>query len=167
MFVNLNREQMVKVFGKYLTEVTELNARVFIGQTHPLTHPPTGATMNLTAYENGIFTYQVLTLENEFLDFIIDERKVVTTKTVKKDGEFQVKAYDQNGKRWPECDYFTTDKEDAIGTAKLMVREGFIHGEDTFDPETCSHQAAVFQDDGSGWCPGCESDVEMDTEEDE
>lgn len=50
------------------------------------------------------------------------ERKITTTKTVKKDGEYQVKAYDQHGKRWPEADYFTNDKQDAIGTAKMMVR---------------------------------------------
>jgi len=30
---------------------------------------------------------------------------------------------------------------------------------DTFNPETCSHQAAVEQEDGTWYCPGCESVV--------
>ncbi len=53
----------------------------------------------------------------------MEERRIVTVKIVKRDGEYVCKAYDQHGKRWAECDYFTSDREDAIGTAKLMVRD--------------------------------------------
>lgn len=40
-------------------------------------------------------------------------------------GEYVVKAYDSNGKRMPDHDYYTNDKADAIATAALMtaVRE--------------------------------------------
>lgn len=38
-------------------------------------------------------------------------------------GEYVVRAYDQNGKRYREADYFTTDKTDAIQTAHAMVSQ--------------------------------------------
>ena len=47
--------------------------------------------------------------------------KVASTKIVRKNGEYIVKAFDANGQRLPNADYFTTDKDDANGTAKLMV----------------------------------------------
>lgn len=50
------------------------------------------------------------------------ERKVVRTTIRKVDGEYIVRAYDQNGKRWPEADYFTNDKADAESTAAAMVK---------------------------------------------
>lgn len=36
-------------------------------------------------------------------------------------GEWVVLAYDQHGKRFPEADYFTTDREDAERTAVEMI----------------------------------------------
>jgi hypothetical protein len=36
-------------------------------------------------------------------------------------GEFVVRAYDQDGKRWPEADYHTDDRQDAEQTAKAMT----------------------------------------------
>ncbi len=36
--------------------------------------------------------------------------------------EFVVRAYDQDGKRWPEADYFTNDRTDAIQTGDAMVK---------------------------------------------
>ena len=37
-------------------------------------------------------------------------------------GEYAVRAYDQAGRRWPEADYFTNDREDAEQTAARMIR---------------------------------------------
>lgn len=37
-------------------------------------------------------------------------------------GEWTVKAYDANGARLPECDYYTNDKTDAQETALQMVQ---------------------------------------------
>jgi len=47
----------------------------------------------------------------------------IASTTIKKHngGEYIVKAYDANGKRMPEADYFTDDKTDAEQTAKVMV----------------------------------------------
>lgn len=36
-------------------------------------------------------------------------------------GEHHVLAYNASGKRIPDADYFTNDKQDAEATAKLMV----------------------------------------------
>ena len=47
---------------------------------------------------------------------------IASTKVSKRDGEFIVKAYDANGKRLPDGDYFTNDKDDAEQTAKLMIQ---------------------------------------------
>lgn len=38
-------------------------------------------------------------------------------------GEYQVKAFDQYGRRYLEADYFTDDLEDAKNTAKAMVKD--------------------------------------------
>lgn len=46
---------------------------------------------------------------------------VTSTKTVKKDGEYYVKAYNVFGQRVPAADYFTNDKQDAETTAALMI----------------------------------------------
>ena len=46
---------------------------------------------------------------------------IARTTIRKQDGEYVVKAYDANGKRMPEADYFTDDKTDAEQTAKVMV----------------------------------------------
>lgn len=49
--------------------------------------------------------------------------KVASTKIVKNEfNEYQVKAYDQNGQRIHNADYFTDDKQDAIETAKRMTQ---------------------------------------------
>lgn len=44
--------------------------------------------------------------------------KVTLTKI---DGEYILKARDENGKRLPECDYFTDCKQDAEDTRKVML----------------------------------------------
>jgi hypothetical protein len=38
-------------------------------------------------------------------------------------GEYVVKAYDQQGRRYALADYFTDDKADAIATAAAMVKK--------------------------------------------
>lgn len=38
-------------------------------------------------------------------------------------GEWVVRARDQHGRRWPECDYHTTDRDDACETAVRMVAQ--------------------------------------------
>ena len=35
--------------------------------------------------------------------------------------EFTVKLFDASGQHMPKSDYFTSDKEDAVETAKVMV----------------------------------------------
>lgn len=47
-------------------------------------------------------------------------RRVARTSIKKREGEYRVMAWDQFGKRYPEADYFTDDKEDAEDTAKAM-----------------------------------------------
>lgn len=47
---------------------------------------------------------------------------IARTTISKQDGEYVVKAYDANGKRMPDADYFTNDKADALATAALMVK---------------------------------------------
>lgn len=44
--------------------------------------------------------------------------------------EWQVRAYDQNGKRWYNADYFTSDGEDAFNTAHAMspVIQAYVKG---------------------------------------
>jgi hypothetical protein len=37
-------------------------------------------------------------------------------------GEFVVRAYDQDGRRYPPADYFTDDRKDAVQTAAVMVK---------------------------------------------
>lgn len=53
------------------------------------------------------------------------ERRVTRTKIVgsRVFNEWTVKAYDQYGKRFPEADYFTTSRQDAVQTAELMLKE--------------------------------------------
>lgn len=48
------------------------------------------------------------------------------TKIVKKHGEYIVRAYDDNGKRLPNRDYFTDDRRDAEQTAELMEGEDMV-----------------------------------------
>jgi hypothetical protein len=48
-------------------------------------------------------------------------RYIASTKMARKDGEYIVRAYDQDGKRWPDCDYFTDDRQDALDTARAML----------------------------------------------
>lgn len=38
-------------------------------------------------------------------------------------GEYVVRAYDQDGRRFPQADYHTDDLRDAVATAEAMVRE--------------------------------------------
>ncbi len=54
-----------------------------------------------------------------------EQRRVVRTKIVgsRVFDEWQVKAYDQFGKRFEEADYFTNDRQDAIVTAAAMVKK--------------------------------------------
>lgn len=47
--------------------------------------------------------------------------RIARTTIRKKDGEYQVLAYDAQGKRMPNADYFTSDKADATATAEAMV----------------------------------------------
>lgn len=51
------------------------------------------------------------------------KRVVVTTKVVRlvESNEWMVKAYDQDGVRFVDADYYTDDKADAEGTAKVML----------------------------------------------
>ena len=46
-------------------------------------------------------------------------------------GEYVVRAYDENGKRLPDADYFTNDKADAKATAQAMMqpRLEYLRGE--------------------------------------
>ena len=51
-------------------------------------------------------------------------RRIVTrTDTKRINGEYQVCAYDQGNNRFPEADYFTTDRSDARATAMAMVNK--------------------------------------------
>jgi adenosylmethionine-8-amino-7-oxononanoate aminotransferase len=54
-----------------------------------------------------------------------EQRRVVRTKIVgsRVFNEYTVKAYDQFGKRYPECDYFTDSRSDAVQTALRMIEE--------------------------------------------
>lgn len=59
---------------------------------------------------------------------LIEQRNLLMIKLVtacikfnKELDEYCVEAYDEKGERLPEADYFTSDKEDAKGTAELMV----------------------------------------------
>jgi hypothetical protein len=36
-------------------------------------------------------------------------------------GEYVVRAYDEDGKRYPPADYYTDDWDDAVSTANLMA----------------------------------------------
>ena len=50
--------------------------------------------------------------------------KIITAVKIKFNreyNEYQVKAYDENGNRYPAADYFTNDKEDAQHTANAML----------------------------------------------
>lgn len=49
------------------------------------------------------------------------ERIITTVRIVEVNGEWIVRAYDQDGRRWPECDYFTDDVTDAYETADYML----------------------------------------------
>jgi hypothetical protein len=52
------------------------------------------------------------------------ERRVVGKATVARRnewGEYVVRVHDQNGKRWPEADYFASDRDDAVRTAEAML----------------------------------------------
>ena len=75
-------------------------------------------------------------------------------KVTEEDGDLIVDVPDSN------------DAEEEI--TNLMNDAGvdcFVSYGDHFNPETCSHQAAVQNEDGSWYCPGCESDVEWDEDE--
>jgi hypothetical protein len=53
------------------------------------------------------------------------ERRVVGRATVairNEWGEYVVRVHDQNGKRWPEADYFASHRDDAFRTAEAMLR---------------------------------------------
>jgi hypothetical protein len=50
----------------------------------------------------------------------VGPRKVDRTRIVKFEGEYIVKAWDEKGVRFPEADYFASDKSDAEQTAKRM-----------------------------------------------
>lgn len=52
----------------------------------------------------------------------MDEHKIIRTVIVRKDGEYIVKAYTAKG-RYPDADYYTNDKADAVATADAMVSE--------------------------------------------
>lgn len=45
---------------------------------------------------------------------------IARTKVKKIDGEYVVQAFDENGKRMQEADYYTSDREDANQTAARM-----------------------------------------------
>lgn len=47
--------------------------------------------------------------------------KAVVASRKNEHGEWVVRAYDENGKRYPAADYFTTDRNDAVGTAAAMM----------------------------------------------
>jgi hypothetical protein len=64
---------------------------------------------------------------DEIREFVSDEfakclrQEVgVKTKIVRRLGEWRVQAYDSDGSRIPEADYYTNDRQDALATAKLM-----------------------------------------------
>lgn len=50
-------------------------------------------------------------------------RKVSRVKVVRNAawGEWIVRAWDQHGRRFPDADYFTTDRADAHDTARAML----------------------------------------------
>ena len=47
-------------------------------------------------------------------------RNVASTKIIKRNGEWIVLAFDEEGKHFPEADYFASDKADAVETANRM-----------------------------------------------
>lgn len=49
--------------------------------------------------------------------------RIVRTTITRKDGEYVVKAYGEDGKRYPAADYFTDDKADAESTARAMTHK--------------------------------------------
>ena len=53
-------------------------------------------------------------------------KKIAKIKIVfdKSTEEWIVRAFDENGKRMPQCDYFTNDKTDAEQSADLMLGKG-------------------------------------------
>jgi hypothetical protein len=52
----------------------------------------------------------------------VSSAKVASTRIVRKDGEYVVKAYNAQGQRMSDADYFTDDKADAEATAAHMTR---------------------------------------------
>ena len=56
----------------------------------------------------------------------MSEKRYVADVRIRKnpDGETQLTAFDQNGKRWPECDYFTDDADDVRETRAAMLSAG-------------------------------------------
>lgn len=48
-------------------------------------------------------------------------RPISRVRIVRVDGEYIVRAYNAAGERLPECDYYTTDKDDAVITGDMMV----------------------------------------------
>lgn len=48
-------------------------------------------------------------------------RAIASTRIVRQNGEYIVRAYGQDGARMPEADYFTNDRDDAQATANLMM----------------------------------------------
>ena len=49
------------------------------------------------------------------------ERIIANVKIVRRRGEWIVRAYDLDGKRMPEADYYTNDREDAEETSLAMT----------------------------------------------
>lgn len=54
--------------------------------------------------------------------FDLESQRVASTKIRKIEGEYVVRAYNPDGVRIPQADYYTTDKQDAEVTAKLMIK---------------------------------------------
>lgn len=93
----------------------ELHAKGLPQVTYDDVDPDTG--MTLDEYKDAIKELHELPPDDE-----VSQQRVASTKIVKKDGEYIVRAYNAAGKRIPQADYFTTDKADAEGTAKAMLR---------------------------------------------
>lgn len=56
------------------------------------------------------------------------ERYVASTRIIKRDGEYIVRAYDQFGEHLPQADYFTNDRKDARETSLTMTRKSKQNG---------------------------------------
>jgi len=76
----------------------------------------------LVTFKNGWrgFTYPDHAEKHDGARYIVG---VTIGRKDRDSGQYQVQAWDQHGKRWPDADYFTDDREDAHATADAMIMD--------------------------------------------